>query len=363
MTLRGSLADLPLADLLQIVAMNHKSGRLRLTTAEGEGLLVFRDGRIVYGATNAHRESFGSALLLRGLVTPDQLHQALERKAAASRERRLGSILVEMGAVSEAALSDVLRGQLREVMTEMFGWQRGVVEFDEVDVAPGGEVAVDSQDFVMRDGVSTSGVLLGLVDASKAEHSPQEDFLAGLGWVGEPKDGPEAPAGSAESLAGLIADLKTPSWPGEASLAILRGGARVAARGVLLMRAADGFRGLGQFGVWPDEQARSVRALRIAHRADSLLGDVARSGRPFRGVPDHRPHNLLFFRFLDSDPPAEAVVLPVVVGGEVQLLFYGDNGRTGRPLGDTAALERLLAEIGRAMEAAPPASGPARRDS
>ncbi len=358
MSLRGSLADLPLPDLLQIVSANGKTGRLRVTAAEGDGLFVFREGKIIYGATNGHREAFGSVMVLRGLITPEQLHEALERKARSVEDRRLGAILEEMGAVSQDDLYDVLRGQLREVTSEMFAWKEGVVEFEEMKIEPRGEVAVDAQEFLMRDGVSASGVLFAIgaePDTEPQEPSPAEHLLSGLDWTPEPAihvgalAPPERPPAS---LTQLRRELHTPLWGGEVALGILRAGAGVVARGVLLMRAADGFRGLGQFGIWADGLADRVRALRIANHSDSLLGDVARSKKPFRGAPDHRMHSLLFFHFLETDPPREVIVLPVVVGGEVQLLFYGDNLPGGVPIVNTSEFEAFLAEVGGTMEAA-----------
>jgi len=355
MSLRGSLADLPLPDLLQIVSSNRKTGRMRVTTAEGEGLFVFRDGKIIYGATNAHREGFGSALVLRGLITPEQLEEALELKARAVEDRRLGFILMQMGAVTEEQLGDVLRGQLHEVTKEMFRWRQGVVEFEEVQIAPQGEVAVDAHEFLMREGESASGVMLAVVNLSQSEPlTPNEELLAALDWrVGErPHGESEPPPKKAESLGDIIREFRSPLWAGESALSILRAGAEVVGRGVLLLRAADGFRGIGQFGVWSNDQADRVRSLRIALHGDSLLGKVAKSRRPFRGAPDPRPHNLMFFRFLECDPPHEVVVLPVVVGDEVQLLFYGDNLPAGDPIGDTSRFESFLAEVGQAMESA-----------
>jgi hypothetical protein len=353
MSLRGSLTDLLLPDLLQMISANRKSGRLRVTTADAEGLFVFREGRIIYGATNAHRESFGSALVLRGLITPAELQEALDRKARAVEDRRLGHILLQMGAVTEADLFDVLRGQLNEVTAEMFRWRQGVVEFQEMLIEPHGEVAVDAQEFLLRDGVSASGVLFSVAEGTDAEEpAPSEPILAGLDWDPEPglPAGEEPPERIAASLTELRRELHTPLWGGEVALGILRAGAGVVSRGVLLMRAADGFRGLGQFGVWDGEQTERVRALRISSQSHSLLGDVARTRQPFHGVPDRRPHSLLFFHFLESDPPAEAIVLPVVVNREAQLLFYGDNLPSGRPIAEIGEFESFLGEVGRAME-------------
>src|SRR4029450_11032902 len=255
MSLRGSLADLPLPDLLQIVSANRKTGRMRVTAANGEGRSVFRDGKIIYGATNAHRESFGSALVLRGLVTPEQLHEALDRKSRATEARRLGLIVMQLGAVTEAELADVLRGQLHEVAVEMFRWRQGVVEFEEIDIAPQGEVAVDAQEFVMRHRESAGGVMLALVDVSQAEQlTPNEELLAALDWVGGPAPITSSPPPKrAGTLGQIIREFRPPLFQGEVALSILRAGAEVVARGVLLLRGVDGFRGLGQFGVWNDD--------------------------------------------------------------------------------------------------------------
>ena len=354
MSLRGSLTDLPLPDLLQMVSANGKTGRLRVTTADREGLFVFREGKIIYGATNAHREAFGSALVLRGLITPEQLQEALDRKARGKDDRRLGFILLQMGAVTEEDLFDVLRGQLREVTGEMFGWSQGVVEFEEMNIEPQGEVAVDAQEFLLREGVTASGVLFALAEGTDADElSREEPLFAGLDWHPEPalaaSVAPPVERATA-SLTELRRELNTPLWSGEVALGILRAGAGVVSRGVLLMRAVDGFRGLGQFGVWDGDHSERIRTLRIANHTDSLLSDAARTRRPFHGAPDHRPSSLLFFRFLESDPPAEALVLPVIVRGEAQLLFYGDNLPGGSPIADSTEFQQYLAEVGGAME-------------
>jgi uncharacterized protein DUF4388 len=351
---RGSLRDLPLTDLVQIIASNAKTGKLLVTALRGDGLLVFRAGKIVYGATTSHREGFGSFLVLHGLVTEDQLRQALERQANSRVEQRLGSVLVEMGILSEEQLREVLRSQVYEVMGELLRWQDGVVEFEEFDLAEHGEVSVDAREFLLREGVGASGVMLGLVDnESERELSPNQELLASLGWVIHPH--PPDPDVTARlpsvTLDSIRKELRTPVLPGEGALGVLRAASEIFSRGVLLMRAADGFRGLGQFGVWPSVETERVRSLRISHQSSSILTDVARTGRPFRGAPDPRPHNLLFFRFLESDPPSEAVVLPALADGETRLLFYGDNSPDGRPIGPTDVLEDRLWGMANGLEA------------
>jgi len=68
MSFSARLEDLELSSLLHLIALNRNSGRLRLTRSDAHALLVFREGRVIYAATNAVRQTFGSILLLRGLI-------------------------------------------------------------------------------------------------------------------------------------------------------------------------------------------------------------------------------------------------------------------------------------------------------
>ena len=57
----------------------------------------------------------GELLIYRyGLITKDQREQALARQKGADRGRRLGEILVGMGAVAEPDLREALEGQRSE---------------------------------------------------------------------------------------------------------------------------------------------------------------------------------------------------------------------------------------------------------
>ena len=60
MSLFGKLEDTPLKELLQVLVASRVSGRLRLTARDREGIVVFRDGKIIYAASSSVRESASS---------------------------------------------------------------------------------------------------------------------------------------------------------------------------------------------------------------------------------------------------------------------------------------------------------------
>jgi hypothetical protein len=51
-TLRGSLSELQLADVLQVLAVGNKSGQLHLSDGEARGSIFLSEGRIVHAQTN-----------------------------------------------------------------------------------------------------------------------------------------------------------------------------------------------------------------------------------------------------------------------------------------------------------------------
>ena len=48
MALVGKLEEIPFTEVLELLAMSEKTGRLSVSTGTQEALIVFRDGKIIY---------------------------------------------------------------------------------------------------------------------------------------------------------------------------------------------------------------------------------------------------------------------------------------------------------------------------
>jgi hypothetical protein len=120
----GRLEDHNVADLLRSLALSRASGKLTFTRRDAHALLAFRAGRIIYAASSALRETFGSILVLRGLLNEADLMEALERQHNAKRPTRLGNVLVGMGKTDEKALRDKVAADAK--LKESYGdaWDR-----------------------------------------------------------------------------------------------------------------------------------------------------------------------------------------------------------------------------------------------
>lgn len=362
MSLAGTLDELALPDILQIVSLAEKTGRLRLTAKDGEGLIVFRRGRIIYAASNSAREAFGSILMGMKLVDEVTLRRALERQHRSHEERRLGRILVEMGALKLADLERVVQRQVQRVVGELFGFREGYFKFEPLDIPDRGEVEVDAREFLAEPGLNAHKIAIDLSRMSdESEHRREAPAAGGTA----PRDEGEPVGAGCEraTLQAIIADRTVPSFTGEVTAEILRTSSSVLARGLLMLVESLGISGIGQFGLPGEEGDANERARGLWLPLDepSLMTEVVRSGHAYVGpLPRLRLHELLV-ALLEGPWPEQVAVLPLASHGRVKALLYGDNQPTGVPLPAADRLERLSGQIGEAISRATPApSLPAR---
>lgn len=87
MGLKGRLEDLPLLDMLQIIAFSRKSGYLRIAAAKGRGAVVLREGRVLFSY------SWSTLAGLEEMVrNPEKVTTALIREQIEVSLRELGSL-------------------------------------------------------------------------------------------------------------------------------------------------------------------------------------------------------------------------------------------------------------------------------
>ena len=129
MALRGSLEVFGLADILQLIHFQRKSGVLTLEGERDRVKLFFLEGNIVGAISKKRQEDvrLGKVLLKRGVLKDEDLQIALEEQRKTGK--KLGSILVKKGVVDKEHIKDVLTGQVTETVLQIFGWEKGTYEF------------------------------------------------------------------------------------------------------------------------------------------------------------------------------------------------------------------------------------------
>lgn len=133
MAIEGPLRELGIHDVFQLLDLSRKTGVLRVTSElrHNAGTIYFDDGAVIYAEIRSNPHPLGGLLLRSGKISEADLERARDMQARQGDPRRLGEILVAIGAVSPRELQRQVRFQVEEVVFEVMGWREGYFSFTE----------------------------------------------------------------------------------------------------------------------------------------------------------------------------------------------------------------------------------------
>ncbi len=132
MSLSGNLGTMDLSEILQWASRGRKTGTLQLQRRSVKKQIHFRAGLIYSSASNDPREYLGQYLVREGLLTEEQLFDALLRQEAEALP--LGALLLRDQTLGEEDLRRLLRLKAEESVYDLFLWPDGAFEFHEGQV-------------------------------------------------------------------------------------------------------------------------------------------------------------------------------------------------------------------------------------
>jgi hypothetical protein len=130
MALKGTLKDFGIADILQLIGQQQKTGVLTLKQRSDSVDVSFKDGNIVRAETTSRnrKELIGSMLVAAELLTEAQLEFALDTQKRTLQ--RLGDVLVSQGVITEQKFKAMVQLQTSETLFKLFAWKAGTYEFE-----------------------------------------------------------------------------------------------------------------------------------------------------------------------------------------------------------------------------------------
>jgi len=134
MALKGTLKDFGIADILQLIGQQTKTGMLNLKNKGEEVVVSFKDGNIVRAEATSRnsKDLIGTMLIRAALLSEQQLDFALETQKRTLQ--RLGDILVGQGTIGLEKFKEMVQLQTSETLFRLFGWKSGTYAFEQVDV-------------------------------------------------------------------------------------------------------------------------------------------------------------------------------------------------------------------------------------
>jgi CheY-like chemotaxis protein len=163
-----------------------------------------------------------------------------------------------------------------------------------------------------------------------------------------------SPSPGLHMLKTMISELNDPASSGQITLLVLRFAAEMMSRSVIFLVARNQLAGLGQFGITIDGQdaQRHVRRIRIPLNEPSIFREAIQKRLPLKKALKNNKWHQYLVENLGGKTPKEVFVAPIIAGGKIAAILYGDNVPDDRPIGDTESLEIFLAQAGLAMEKA-----------
>ena len=151
MALEGFLQEFGLADILQLIYFQRKTGVLNIEGASDKIKVNFINGNITVLESKSRIEDkrLGKILVGKGLITQKDLENALKTHEAEGI--RLGNILASGKLISEQVLTEIIEGQIIETIAQVFTWKEGRYEFvpQEVPVDRELSISLDTQHLLM----------------------------------------------------------------------------------------------------------------------------------------------------------------------------------------------------------------------
>ncbi|HJQ68168.1 MAG TPA: DUF4388 domain-containing protein [Blastocatellia bacterium] len=126
--MQGQLGEKLVADLIREISANNSSGLLRLSRGKSIKAIFFESGAPVFAISNLTTEQLDNRLIKDGLASYEQIEQAKQKAGKATRP---GRALIEMGVLTEEALGEIVRDQVKGIIFSLFEWNQGDYLFDE----------------------------------------------------------------------------------------------------------------------------------------------------------------------------------------------------------------------------------------
>src|SRR5256885_215916 len=155
MAIEGPLRELGIHDVFQLLDLSRKTGVLRVTSElrHNAGTVYFDGGTIIFAEIRSNPHPLGALLLRTGKITEADLERGRDMQERQGDKRRIGEILVALGAITPRELERQIRFQVEEVVFELMSWREGYFSFTEgqlTDVTKEATVRIPTEALLME---------------------------------------------------------------------------------------------------------------------------------------------------------------------------------------------------------------------
>jgi len=130
MTIKGNLQTLELANILQLLCNDQKTGTLTITDGTCEVKVNILEGSIIFATSSQKKFRLGALLRNDGIISDGQIKECFAKSQ--QRGEVIGKVMVADGLITQEHLDKYSLMQVENILYDLFFWNEGNFEYKDV---------------------------------------------------------------------------------------------------------------------------------------------------------------------------------------------------------------------------------------
>jgi hypothetical protein len=130
MALKGNLRDFNTTQLLNLINLARKTGRLNVNGQSRNVFLFFKEGRLIHASTDTQEGHLAAMLVKTGKLSKDQA-ASLNSQSGAASDRVMGKYLMDARLVSRDDIVQGVKDYMLDIVYDLFTWTDGDFFFEQ----------------------------------------------------------------------------------------------------------------------------------------------------------------------------------------------------------------------------------------
>jgi tetratricopeptide (TPR) repeat protein len=131
MPIKGSLSDMSIADILQMLSLGNKTGDLIITKEQNLVNIYIESGMLKSVLWMNREDKLGKILVEKGYITDETLKKVLAFQET-QPEIPIGELLLDLNLIDKEILVKNIKKQIRDTLIELSEWEYGQFVFESV---------------------------------------------------------------------------------------------------------------------------------------------------------------------------------------------------------------------------------------
>jgi hypothetical protein len=133
MSVSGTLFKYELPTALELLSRARSTGILTITGEKGVATIAMVEGGVLFASSHG-TPRLGEFLVEKGIVEQKDLEAVLKLQRRKKMSQLLGTILMDLGLVSQEAAELGIEAQITQVLLDVLSWRDGEFRFEPTDM-------------------------------------------------------------------------------------------------------------------------------------------------------------------------------------------------------------------------------------